>query len=220
MEFLRFDLSRHVHPYIRVTAVFLLICATVILLSSHVQSSRTSENTELTQRLANLEDQQMTLDLATEFGFDPLVVAVVRQSAKEEFLKRYCSCSTWRFIRSDKELAYTLLNIIAIESNGDIRAFNPGGPAYGLTQLVLSTARMYRRDVTPEELRTLPVNLKIATAHFVDLLERYHGNPILPVIAWNRGAGAVDRSLAIGESVDNGYAKIIFTRAALRNATD
>ena len=168
--------------------------------------------------LRHLYEQRGTLDLAVEFGFDPLIVRIVSQLSTNEMRLRACKCPTWRFVKTDRDLAYLILSIIQAESRGDYRAFNPGGPAYGLTQLVLSTARMYDKDVHPTELLTIPKNLSIAVKHFVDLLERFSGNYTLAVLAWNRGSNGVERSLALGNSPDNGYARAVFTQAALRNA--
>ena len=172
-----------------------------------------SEHLSLIQQLRYKEE---TLNLSIEFGFDPLIVLVTRQLASEAFQKEVQHPeTTWRFIRTERDLTYLILSLIQIESRGDYKAFNPGGPAHGLTQLLLSTARMYDKDVTPGQLLTIPKNLTIAVAHFVDLLEKYHGNFTLAVLAWNRGGGGVDRSISAG--LLDSYAYQVFT-AALRNA--
>ena len=177
---------------------------------------------EIPQRqLRVLEDQQKTLNLSLEFGFDPLIVQVTRQLSSIAFKQNACKCATWRFVKSEDDLAYLLLSIIAIESRGNPRAINvPNGPTsgIGLTQLVLSTAREYDRGVTQEELMTVPKHMNIAVRHFVDLLERYQGNHWLAILAWNRGIGAVERSLALGNSPENGYGMLVLSEAALRNA--
>lgn len=206
--------------YVRYTVLALLFVATALLVWAQfpVSAGNDASITALHARIALLEDQQETTDLAIEFGYDPMIVAVTRKLAADAFRTRYCECPTWRFVRSEKELAYLLLSVIQIESGGNPRAFNPGGPAHGLTQLVMSTAQMYDKNVTAEGLFTIPKNLEISMQHFVDLLERFHGNPTLSVIAWNRGAGGVARSIALGESLENGYAYLVFTRATMRNA--
>lgn len=172
------------------------------------------------EQIAQLHDKEETLDLAIEFGFDPIIVQVTQQLAKDAFLEHACqSCSTWRWIKTDKELTYVILSIIAIESRGNYQATNQGGYAgIGLTQLVLSTARMYDKDVQQSELLTIPKNLQIAMKYFIDLLERFHGNSAIAVIAWNRGPNGVDRLFALGQSPENGYTMKVFTQAALRNA--
>ena len=177
---------------------------------------------EITQHQFQVyEDQQKTLNLSLEFGFDPLIVQVTRQLSSIAFKQNACKCATWRFVKSEDDLAYLLLSIIAIESRGNPRAINvPNGPTsgIGLTQLVLSTAREYNKNVTQEELMTVPKHMNIAVRHFVDLLERYRGNHWLAIIAWNRGIGAVERSLALGNSPENGYGMLVLNKAALRDA--
>jgi hypothetical protein len=187
----------------------------------HLETSNilysTQESKIAAERIQTKNDREI-LDLATEFGYDPLIVAVVRQESTVAFRQRACDCPTWRFVKSDKELTYLLLSIIQIESRGDVRAVNPAGPAYGLTQLLMSTARDYDDRVNQQQLLTIPKNLHIAVLHFVDLLEHFHGNYTLAIIAWNKGANGVDRSIALGESPDNGYARTVFYQALTRNA--
>lgn len=202
--------------------VLVLVCVLSIPLGVYVDGTAAIRNATADQTMKagieSLKNDKETLDLAIEFGYDPLIVQVVRQEASVLFHQKQCKCPTWRFIRSDKELAYLILSIIQTESRGDYKALNAAGPAYGLTQLLFSTAQQYDRSVNRRQLLTIPTNLHIAITHFVELLEKYHGNYILAVIAWNRGGGAVDRSLAIGEGPDNGYALHVFTQAAMRNA--
>ena len=168
--------------------------------------------------LQRLQTAARTLDLAIEFGFDPIIVQVTEQLSRDVFRKRKCpSCPTWRWVDSDRKLTYMLLSIIQIESGGSARAYNPSG-ASGLTQLLYSTAVAYDKNLKREELFEIPKNLQISVAHFVDLLERYHGNEHLAILAWNRGIGSVARSIALGQSPENGYAIKVFEQAALRNA--
>jgi hypothetical protein len=168
--------------------------------------------------IVELRDKSEILDLAYEFGYDPMIVAVTRQLARQQFAKRASKdLVTWRFVRTERDLTYLILSLIQAESSGDPRALNPGGPAYGLTQLLLSTARMYDRNVQTTELLTIPKNLTIAVEHFVELLTKYRGNYTLAVIAWNRGGGSVDRSIALGDY--NAYSYQVFNGALRKNAS-
>ena len=124
----------------------------------------------------------------------------------------------WRFVRTDDDLAYIMLSIISAESGGEVRAVGDSGRAFGLTQMWLTTAQMYDRKITANRLLTIHGNLTLAMNHFLDLLQRYDGNFTLAVLAWNRGSGAVSRSLALGASPENGYSYRVFAQAALRNA--
>ena len=202
-------------------ACFLLLIGVSATIYTKILNIRTAQKAKLfTQQNTELEIARKIeiLNLATEFGYDPLIVHVVVQESSLLFHQRYCKCPTWRFVRTERELAYLLLSIISVESKGNYSAFNAGGPAYGLTQLLLSTARMYDRNVQQYELLSIPKNIHIAMQHFVDLLEKYHGNYMLAVLAWNRGSAGVDRSIAMGESPENGYAHLVFTQAAMENA--
>lgn len=168
--------------------------------------------------IAALRADRQTLDLAREFGFDPIIVQITQQLSRDVFRRRKCdNCTTWRIVDSDKELAYLMLSLIQVESGGNPRAYNPSG-ATGLAQLMYSTALSYDKRLKREELFTIPKNLRIAVEHFVDLLEKYDGNSTLALLAYNQGSGAVDRSLSFGESPENGYSLKVFQQAALRNA--
>ena len=124
----------------------------------------------------------------------------------------------WRFVRTADDLAYLLLSIIAIESRGNYRAVNPAGPAYGLTQFVMSTARQYDKSITQDDLLTIPRHLELATTHFMDLLEQAGGNHMLASAAWNQGSGVIRRAEALGSAAGNSYAHMVLTRAVMRNA--
>ena len=194
----------------------------IALVTFHVGQIPDDITVEIPQRqLLAFEEQAKILNLSLEFGFDPLIVQVTRQLSSIAYKQNACKCATWRFVKSEDDLAYLLLSIIAIESRGNPRAINvPNGPTsgIGLTQLVLSTAREYDKSVTQEGLMTVPKHMNIAVRHFVDLLERYRGNHWLAILAWNRGIGAVERSLALGNNPSNGYAHLVLNKAAIRNA--
>lgn len=171
--------------------------------------------------ITGLKDKEETLDLALEFGFDPMIVQVTRQYAANAIKQHWCDCPTWRFIKTEKDLSYVLLSLIQTESRGNYKAINvPNGPSsgIGLTQLLVSTARQYDKDVDQESITNIPLHMRIATQYFVDLLQRFHGNYTLAVLSWNRGPATVDRVISFGQSPENGFANKVFTQAALRNA--
>lgn len=202
----------------RIGAIFMLAAVTVLLAWSYFSVAGGSSPEISVARIAELEANEQTLNLAVEFGFDPMIVKIAQQLAAEEYTKRACACKTWRFINSPHVLAYTVLSIIQMESRGDYKAFNPAGPAYGLTQFVMSTARQYDKNISQAELLTIPRNLELAMTHFVDLLEQADGNHLLAVAAWNQGSSVIRRSAALGGSAGNSYANAVLTRAAMRNA--
>ncbi len=165
--------------------------------------------------LSDLRAKAQTLDLAIEFGFDPLVVQTVQRLSVKEFCAKHAPI-TWRFVKTDKELAYLVLSMIQIESHGEITAYNKSG-ASGLTQMLLSTARQYDKNVKSVDLLVMPKNLELAMTSFVSLLEHYRGNHYLAILAWNRGITGADRILTAGIGSD-AYVTSVFEQAALRNA--
>lgn len=71
--------------------------------------------------------------------------------------------------------------------------------AYGLIQLISSTAKSYARPLglpyDPASLKTPEVNLRIGTSFMRDLFTRYASNPAIVPSAYNAGGGAADRWL-------------------------
>ncbi len=205
--------------FLRLSAVFFAISAIAFGLAWRTAAKQVmvdslslmAAKTEITQ----LKNVQQTLDLAIEFGFDPMVVQTVQHLAQKEFSAKHDPI-TWRFVKTDKELTYLLLSIVQTESRGDITAYNKSG-ASGLTQMLFSTARQYDKNLKPSDLLILPKNLEIAVTHFVGLLEKYRGNHYLAVLAWNRGVTGADRIITAGIGSD-AYVTSVFEQAALRNA--
>jgi soluble lytic murein transglycosylase-like protein len=78
--------------------------------------------------------------------------------------------------------------------------------AIGLTQLMLPTARWFKRDATVSDLRDSETNLEIGFRYLGELIDRYDGDVELALTAYNRGTGTVDRVLKRGGDPDNGYA--------------
>jgi soluble lytic murein transglycosylase-like protein len=84
--------------------------------------------------------------------------------------------------------------------------------AIGLTQLMLPTARWFKRDATEHDLRDSETNLKIGFRYLGELIDRYDGDVSLALTAYNRGTGTVDRVLERGGNPDNGYAGKVLGR--------
>jgi hypothetical protein len=78
--------------------------------------------------------------------------------------------------------------------------------AVGLTQLMVPTARWFKRGVTVADLRDSETNLEIGFRYLGELIDRYDGDVELALTAYNRGTGTVDRVLQRGGDPDNGYA--------------
>ncbi|HEX2078192.1 MAG TPA: lytic transglycosylase domain-containing protein [Longimicrobium sp.] len=84
--------------------------------------------------------------------------------------------------------------------------------AIGLTQLMLPTARWFKRDATERDLRDSQTNLEIGFRYLNELIDRYDGDVELALTAYNRGTGTVDRVLKRGGNPDNGYAGKVMGR--------
>jgi soluble lytic murein transglycosylase-like protein len=84
--------------------------------------------------------------------------------------------------------------------------------AVGLTQLMVPTARWFKRDATVADLRDSETNLEIGFRYLNELIDRYEGDVELALTAYNRGTGTVDRVLERGGDPDNGYARKVLGR--------
>lgn len=105
----------------------------------------------------------------------------------------------------DPELAFRL---VRLESEFNPRAKSPVG-AIGLTQLMPSTARLYRKGVTVDDLYDRDTNLRIGFKYLRNLMRLYKGNVELALVAYNRGEGAVDDARRAGIDPRNGYEKAV-----------
>ncbi len=202
-----------------VASLLSMLCVVIGAVLYIVYAQRDANYAEIVKQksaLVALQSKEQTLDLALEFGFDPMIVQTVQHLAEKEFKAKHAPI-TWRFVKTDKELCYLVLSIIQRESSGDATARNKTSSAAGLTQLLYSTARQYDKNVTQEDLLTIPKNLEISMTHFVELLEKFKGNPYLAMLAWNRGITGADRILTAGIGSD-AYVTSVFEQAAMRNA--
>jgi soluble lytic murein transglycosylase-like protein len=110
--------------------------------------------------------------------------------------------------RIDPMIAFGL---VRTESGFKSSATSPVG-AIGLTQLMPSTARWFKRGITRSDLRNPEVNLSIGFRYLRELIEKYDGDTELALTAYNRGPGTVDRVLKRGGNPDNGYAGMVLGR--------
>jgi soluble lytic murein transglycosylase-like protein len=79
----------------------------------------------------------------------------------------------------------------------------------GLTQLMPSTARYFKRGVSREALFDRDTNLRIGFRYLRTLIERYNGNLELALLAYNRGPERVDELIRAGQDPDNGYVEMV-----------
>jgi soluble lytic murein transglycosylase-like protein len=133
-----------------------------------------------------------------------------RQRAMSELADRYHVTETmaraiWETAEAegiDPELGFRL---IRVESVFDSTAMNPAG-GLGLTQLMLGTARDIDPSVrTVKQVMEPRTNMRIGFRNMRNMLELFHGNVRLAVIAYNRGEIAVLRAVKRGRDPENGY---------------
>ncbi len=101
----------------------------------------------------------------------------------------------------DPELAFRL---VRLESEFNEHAISKVG-ALGLTQLMPSTARLYQKNITREQLFNGDTNLRVGFRYLRTLLDMYKGNVHLALLAYNRGEDAVWRDVRAGVDPGNGY---------------
>jgi soluble lytic murein transglycosylase-like protein len=101
----------------------------------------------------------------------------------------------------DPELAFRL---VRLESDFNTHAISSTG-AIGLTQLMPSTARLFKAGLTKDDLYVSDTNLRIGFRYLRNLLTLYKGNVELALTAYNRGEDAVDRAIKAGLNPRNGY---------------
>jgi soluble lytic murein transglycosylase-like protein len=105
----------------------------------------------------------------------------------------------------DPELAFRL---VRGESEFNAHAVSKVG-AVGLTQLMPSTATMLEKGVTREQLFDGKTNLRIGFRYLRSLLDQYHGDVRLALLAYNRGEDAVWRDVRAGVNPGNGYDRFV-----------
>ena len=105
----------------------------------------------------------------------------------------------------EPELAFRL---VRVESEFNERATSPVG-AVGLTQLMLPTARYFKKGITRDELYDRDTNLRIGFRYLRTLVREYHGNVQLALLVYNRGPQAVQNSRDKGLDPSNGYERVV-----------
>jgi soluble lytic murein transglycosylase-like protein len=105
----------------------------------------------------------------------------------------------------DPKLAFGL---VATESEFNRRAVSPVG-AVGYTQLMPSTAKYFRRDISRAELFDRDTNLRIGFRFLRTLIVKYDGNVKMALLAYNRGPEKVDSLVRRGVNPDNGYPALV-----------
>jgi hypothetical protein len=105
----------------------------------------------------------------------------------------------------DPELAFRLVDG---ESQFNTHAVSKVG-AVGLTQLMPSTAKLFQKGVTREQLFNPETNLRVGFRYLRSLIDMYKGNVRLALLAYNRGEDAVWRDVRAGVNPGNGYDRYV-----------
>jgi len=161
---------------------------------------------------ADYDHLSAIMDLSIEFHFDPTIVMIVDHHSRLNVDKEKLA---WSIVKSHEVMTHVALSLIKIESNGNTFATS-NKKAYGLTQLLLPTARDYDSGVTRAQLFDQETNIRIFFMHFERLLEHYEGNLTKVLHGWNRGEGTVDKLLARNIDPANGFSDAIY-KVALTN---
>lgn len=85
---------------------------------------------------------------------------------------------------------YLLMSLIRQESAFNPKAMSPVG-AKGLMQLLLSTAKQFRRGVTKKNIMNPSINIEVGSRYFTYLLKKFNGNLVFALAAYNAGEGRV-----------------------------
>ena len=94
--------------------------------------------------------------------------------------------------------------LVAVESEFYRKAVSPQG-AVGLTQLMPSTAKLLKPDLTRADLFDRETNLRLGFRYLREMLRYYKGDLHLALTAYNRGPGTVDGIRKSGGDPSNGY---------------
>jgi hypothetical protein len=110
----------------------------------------------------------------------------------------------------DPALAFSL---VRVESAFTRRAVSSAG-AVGLTQVMPSTAFWLQPGLSYNDLFEPNTNLRLGFRYLRMMLEQYHGDLHLALLAYNRGPNRVDDILRSGGDPANGYARLVRAGAA------
>ena len=102
----------------------------------------------------------------------------------------------YKYSEENKVDPLLIFSIIKAESNFDKESISKSN-AIGLMQLMEDTAdevanKINIEDFTKEKLFNPEVNIMLGTYYFSELIERYDGNTLIALVAYNAGIGKVD----------------------------
>lgn len=144
---------------------------------------------------AQIERLQRGYDLSAKYGIGADLALVIEETALAEGV--------------EPGIAFEM---VRVESEFNERAVSAVG-AIGLAQVMPATAQYLSPGITRSQLFDRETNLRLGFRYFRSLLEQYHGDVRLALLAYNRGPVTVDRLLEQGVDPGNGYASMILGRS-------
>jgi soluble lytic murein transglycosylase-like protein len=199
---------RHRQPMVRIAVGgALMIPAATMMAGGHLDSlyevdsraalERNAATDEVarawSERMLERERELVVASFAKEFNIPVTLAGSIHNAAVEA--------------RIPPKMAFGL---VQAESSFRTRAVSPVG-AVGLTQVMPATARWLVPGTTRNDLMNTDTNLRIGFSYLRQLLDRYDGDEMLALTAYNRGPGTVARLMRRGANPDNGYADKVLT---------
>jgi soluble lytic murein transglycosylase-like protein len=215
----RGDVARRTRRVRQTLLVFGFFCATGVVAASRKPGTANAEPAPKVEKSSSFfvspsEARRIRNDLATAKGQLDLVQGqleranvIINYSARYEIGAGLASSVFDAAVTEgvDPDLAFRL---VRLESDFNARAVSSTG-AIGLTQLMPSTARLFKSNVTKDGLYDKETNLRIGFHYLRGLLKLYKGDVELALTAYNRGEDAVDRAIKLGINPRNGYDKSV-----------
>ena len=214
----RGDVARRTRRVKQTLLVFGLFCATGVVAASRKPVTANAEPVPRVERgsffVSPGEARKLRNDLATAHGQLDLLQGqferandIIRFSSRFEISAGLASDIFDAAVTEgiDPELAFRL---VRLESDFNTHAVSSTG-AIGLTQLMPSTARLFKAGVTTDDLYERDTNLRIGFRYLRNLLKLYKGDVEIALTAYNRGEDAVDRAIKLGVNPRNGYDKSV-----------
>lgn len=170
--------------------------------SSGFSFSLIGENRRLRQELENItgeaallkaqiERANRVIEYSENYGINARLAGVIFDAALAE--------------RLDPELAFRM---VKLESDFNPRAVSRVG-AIGLVQVMPSTAKLFEKSVTREDLFDPETNARIGFRYMRRLIGLYKGDVRLALLAYNLGESRVDAARRAGLNPLDGYNRIL-----------
>lgn len=140
---------------------------------------------------AQIDRANRIIDFSARYGITASLASTIFDAALAE--------------RLDPELAFRM---VKLESNFNPRAVSRVG-AVGLVQLMPSTAVLFDRTVTREDLFNPEINARIGFRYMRRLIGLYNGDVRLALLAYNLGESRVDEARKAGRNPLDGYNRIL-----------